>query len=142
MGGGQSGGGGCGCNAAVGAQASERVVWLQGQFLSFTGGDLYLTADQWLDCSEWMDAFIALEFSGTGGSSLTALLQTAVAPSDLSAAWASVTSASGTLTNGVLVLKAPGTLAVPPAGVLRLKFTAAAAVAGTVRAVVCFKQRG
>lgn len=132
---------GCGCDQVVGAAASARVVWLEGQYLFFSGaGDAYVTADQWLDCRSWLDAFVAIEYTGSSGSSLTVTLQTAVAPTDSATAWGDVTDASSALTNNAATLIAKGTLAVPPAGVLRLKFSAAAALSGMVRVVVCFKQ--
>lgn len=136
--------GGCGgCGELLGGNASDRVVWLQGYYLTFSGaGDAYLTADQWLDCRNWLDAYVAIEYNGSSGSSLTVQLQTAVAPTDSSSGWGDVTSASAAMTNNAATLIAPGTLALPPAGVLRLKFSAAGALSGSLRVVVCFKQAG
>ncbi len=128
--------------STYGAEASSRQVWLAGQFVSLgSGSDWTLPADQWLDCRQWAHAYLQFEFVGTGGGYLTAQLQTAVASSASATAWGNVTSASTTLANDVGLIKAPGTLALPPAGVLRIKFSASGgSVSGVVRVLVCFKQ--
>jgi hypothetical protein len=133
---------GCGCGQKLGAQSSARVVWLEQKYIYFgAGANVYLSADEWLDCRDWLDAYVAVEYAGSGGANLTVSLETAVAPND-GTAWGTVTGASSAMTNGVATLIGKSTAAIPPTGVLRLKFAATAALSGAVRVVVCFKQVG
>lgn len=145
---------GCGCKNKGGKEGGSPVgksgikignamcassVWLDGLYLNFSSGDLYMPAQEWADSRDSMDGYVLLEFTGTGGSSLTVQVQTAAALTAESAAWLDVTSASVTM-GQTRQVKLRWSVAIPPMAVLRLKFTAAAAVTGVLRAQLTLKE--
>lgn len=133
----------CGCAGGIGpvmAQASR--LWFDGKYIALTNGTmLIIGADQWLDCRDWRNAWVLLEFQGSGGASLTAQLQTVPAITVDDTAWQNITGASATLAQS-RTLVATSMLAVPLMGVLRLQLSAAGTVTGVLRAQVVFKQAG
>jgi hypothetical protein len=118
--------------------ASLGGEWLPPIRLSFgVAGSLVMPADKWLDAVPWSVACVLCEFQATSGSAdnLTASLETAVGPDDEDGAWSLL--ASSNLASGTALLVGRGAAA--PLGALRLKYTAGAALAGTLRAVILLK---
>lgn len=133
----------CGCAGGIGPVMSQASrLWFDGKYIVLTNGTtLTIGADQWLDCRNWRNAWVLIEFQGTGGSSLTAKLQTVPAITVDDTAWQDITSASATLAQS-RTLVATSMLAIPLMGVLRMQLSASGNVTGVLRAQVMFKQAG
>lgn len=134
----------CSCaDDLIGKQLAEAAEWVSALYLTVASGTTVTQmSDQWLDCRNWQDYYLLIEFHGTNGGNLTVKLQTAVAVSMDSDAWNDVTSASVTMTNSTAVIEAPHWLTMPPLGVLRLTYTASGGVTvtGVVRVQVLRKE--
>ena len=91
--------GDCGCAGGLGPIMSQGAsLWFDSKYVALTTGNtLVIAADQWLDCRNWRNAWVLLEFQGSGGSSLTAQLQTVPAVTIDDTAWQDVTSASAAM---------------------------------------------
>jgi len=120
---------------------SAALDWLPATALSFPGsGSQVMPADQWVDCSRFLHAFVLCEFALSSGTAtdLTVVLQTAPSESSDATAWVDVVSSTMSATS--IVLDGRASASYPPMGVLRLKFSAAAAVSGTLRCVLLMKE--
>jgi len=121
--------------------AHHSVLWLDDMYVSFTGQDTtYLQADAWLDVSRFLHVFALLEWSGdpTQPNLLTVKLETAASMSADPNAWLQVAS-SAMIPGVAVVLDGRSSVTNPPMSLLRLAFTASAAVSGTLRVGLLMK---
>lgn len=151
----------------------EAIVWFDGWYIDAGmpyPAEAIMPPSMWLDCREWADVHIQLEYTGAGWETVSAVLQTAVVPvtdlvgdDDPNDATTWLNLSSRVLVNPTATIQATsvGTFAtplappeggeptpvefweVPPMGVLRLKVTAfSIGTRGRLRAVVVGKKRG
>lgn len=115
--------------------------WLKPIVISFAGaGSSYMPADIWADCARFLHAFVLCEWTpATGsGANLTVALETAPNAAADSTSWATVNSA--TMTNSAANIDGRMSNTNPTMGVLRLKYTASAALSGTLRVMLLLKE--
>lgn len=116
---------------------SRLLSWVDPFLLGFGGsGSQIMSADQYEDCAQFLRAFALVEYASNSGSGndLTVAMETAPSLSSDTTSWSSLDS--GTLANPALVLDG---VHPAPMGALRLKYTAAAALSGIVKAHLLLK---
>jgi len=123
------------------AVEAQLIEWVPATMLSLPGsGTMTLPGDRWVDCAQFLHAFLLCEWSlaSGSGSDLTVTLETAPSAASSTTSW--VTVASGTMSASAVVIDGRFGATNPPMGVLRLKYSAANAVSGTLRVVLLLKE--
>jgi len=126
-------------DSLLGHKEGDAFTWVKNFYLNFNSGDVILPADLWLDCRDWRSLVLHIEFRGTGGSSLTVTLETAVAASTNPFSWKTVTNCSSAMSSSPVILPGNYNVDQPLMGVARLKFSASGAVSGAVRVAGSWK---
>jgi hypothetical protein len=123
------------------AVAAELSQWLKPTLISFSAaGDLVMPADLWAPCAQYLHAWLLCDYQASfgSGSNLTVALQTAPSADADENSW--LTVASATMGNTAAVIAGPVTATNPIMGVLRLKYTASAALGGTLQVQLLLKE--
>jgi len=120
---------------------SKSLEWLQATYVSMLGsGSTIMPADMWLNIMGFVDLWLLVDFHVTsgGGSTLTVTLQTAPAYSIDDNAWQDVGTAV-VMGTSPQVYDARVSVVHGPQGIVRLKYTATAAVTGVLRVQALLK---
>lgn len=123
---------------------SKTEQWLQATYINFTGsGFLNMPADQWLNMDGFLNMWLLVDYTSVSGtaSNLTIKLQTAPAYSvQTSGVWQDVGT---TLTMGTTpqIYDGRATVTNAPQGIIRLAFSASAALTGVLRVQALFKDK-
>jgi hypothetical protein len=118
--------------------SSLSAEWLPATRLSFgSAEDQIMSPEKWIEATPWSEAFLFCEYESSSGSAdnLAVVLESAVGPDADDDAWLEL--ARATMATGSAVLVARDDDA--PLGVLRLRYDPAAALSGTLRAVLLLK---
>lgn len=120
---------------------SKEVLWFSAKTLSFTAsGTQYLPADEYLDTEDFLNVVGLCDWSLISGSSADLAVNLQSAPDVASEAAAWVTIGSVNLANATPFISGRVATSTGPMGAIRLSFVAAAALSGTLRMPLIFKQ--